>query len=100
MSHRRGCLFTSRWDTCVRGAGSLILFRLLFGEFQDLTNLDGITFEVVQFGNLGVPAAFAELRVGDLPKCVALFDGVRPDGSFGFRRDRLSGDGVVILLHG
>ena len=73
---------------------------LLFRNLQHLSGVQHVTLEAVQLHDLGIAAAFAEVGLCDLPERVAVLDGIRPACGFRFRRDRLAGEDVVILLYG
>lgn len=68
-------------------------------DLQHLPGLEDVALQPVQLHDLGVSAAFAEVLLGDLPQRIAVLDRVRPAGGFGFRRDCLAHEGVIVLLH-
>ena len=72
---------------------------LLFRQFQHLSGLEHVALQAVQLHDLRVSTAFAEVRLRDLPERVAVPHGIRPACGFRFRRDRLAGESIVVLLH-
>ena len=72
--------------------------ELLLRNLQHLPCIQHIAFESVQLDDFRVAAALAEIRLRNLPKRIAVFDGVGPVGC-GCRRGRFADESVVILLH-